>query len=399
MYNNKTLILCRLIFSLIIASALVAQPAAAGWFADTMTDPLDGKIDSSKFLAEEKGFLPVPIIITEPAVGYGLGIAGVFFHDPLAGKTEPGKEFEPNPDADGNLKPPSASAVFGGYTENDTWFAGGMHRGIWNDDTLRYTGVLAEANVNMKFYGLDSGNGNLGGNPVSFNTKATYFLQELVFRIKESNYFAGLEYTYLKTDNTFNTSELLPGIGLPDVEFDSTSAGLGLVLQYEGLNNTITPGQGLKAQINMTNYGDTWGGDAEFDKYRVFANYYFPVSTDWVVGLRGDTSAVTGDPPFYEYPYINLRGIPAMRYQGEQTIVGETEVRWDFTPRWSAIGFVGAGKAVSDKGNSEDETVISKGIGFRYLVARRFGMRAGIDVAWGPEDTAFYIQVGSAWGR
>jgi hypothetical protein len=149
----------------------------------------------------------------------------------------------------------------------------------------------------------------------------------------------------------------------------------------------------------MTNYGDTWGGDAEFDKYRVFANYYFPVSTDWVVGLRGDTSAVTGDPPFYEYPYINLRGIPAMRYQGEQTIVGETEVRWDFTPRWSAIGFVGAGKAVSDKGNSEDETVISKGIGFRYLVARRFGMRAGIDVAWGPEDTAFYIQVGSAWGR
>ena len=103
MYNNKTLILCRLIFSLIIASALVAQPAAAGWFADTMTDPLDGKIDSSKFLAEEKGFLPVPIIITEPAVGYGLGIAGVFFHDPLAGKTEPGKEFEPNPDADGSM--------------------------------------------------------------------------------------------------------------------------------------------------------------------------------------------------------------------------------------------------------------------------------------------------------
>jgi hypothetical protein len=399
MDNNKTAILRPLISSLFIASAFLTLPAAAGWFADTMTDPLDGKMDASKFLAEEKGFLPVPIIITEPAVGYGLGIAGVFFHDPLAGKTEPGTEFEPNPDADGNLKPPSASALFAGYTENDTWFAGGMHRGIWKDDTLRYTGVLVEANVNMKFYGLDSGNGNLGGNPVSFNTKATYFLQELLFRIKESNFFTGLEYTYLKTDNTFDTSDLFPDSGLPNVEFDSTSAGLGLVLQYEDLNNTMTPGQGLKAQVNMTNYGDRWGGDSEFNKYRIFANYWFPASTDWVVGLRADTSAVTGDPPFYEYPYIDLRGIPAMRYQGEQTIVGETEVRWDFTPRWSAIGFVGAGKAVSDRGNGDDETVISKGIGFRYLIARRFGLRAGIDVAWGPEDTAFYIQVGNAWTR
>ncbi len=32
-------------------------------------------------------------------------------------------------------------------------------------------------------------------------------------------------------------------------------------------------------------------------------------------------------------------------------------------------------------------------------MARRFGMRVGIDVAWGPEDTAFYIQVGNAWTR
>ena len=202
---NKTSILRPLISSLIIASVLVTQPTAAGWFADTMTDPLDGKMDASKFLAEEKGFLPVPIIITEPAVGYGLGIAGVFFHDPLAGKTEPGKEFEPNPDADGNLKPPSVSALFAGYTENDTWFAGGMHRGIWKDDNLRYTGVLVEANVNMKFYGLDSGNGNLGGNPVSFNTKATYFLQELLYRIKESNFFTGLEYNSSQYQTCRNT--------------------------------------------------------------------------------------------------------------------------------------------------------------------------------------------------
>lgn len=39
-----------------------------------MTDPLDNKLDTGKYLAEKKGVLPVPVIITEPAVGYGLSV-------------------------------------------------------------------------------------------------------------------------------------------------------------------------------------------------------------------------------------------------------------------------------------------------------------------------------------
>jgi hypothetical protein len=36
-------------------------------------------------------------------------------------------------------------------------------------------------------------------------------------------------------------------------------------------------------------------------------------------------------------------------------------------------------------------------VGVRYLIARRLGIFVGADVARGPETTAFYIQVGSAW--
>jgi hypothetical protein len=31
------------------------------------------------------------------------------------------------------------------------------------------------------------------------------------------------------------------------------------------------------------------------------------------------------------------------------------------------------------------------------VVARRLGLYAGLDIAKGPEDTAIYIQAGSAW--
>jgi hypothetical protein len=63
------------------------------------------------------------------------------------------------------------------------------------------------------------------------------------------------------------------------------------------------------------------------------------------------------------------------------------------------LGFVGAGWAAdsaSDLGG-ESDTIISKGVGFRYLIAKKLGLWSGIDVAAGPEDTVFYIQAGSAW--
>ncbi len=53
---------------------------------DGFIDPDDGMFDVSHLLAEKKGFFPVPIIITESAVGYGGGAALIFLHDPFAGR-------------------------------------------------------------------------------------------------------------------------------------------------------------------------------------------------------------------------------------------------------------------------------------------------------------------------
>ena len=101
--------------------------------------------------------------------------------------------------------------------------------------------------------------------------------------------------------------------------------------------------------------------------------------------------------PFYSLPYITLRGVPALRYQGTSAISLEAEVRWNFYGRWSVVGFGGLGQAVdstSDFGGDAD-TITAGGGGFRYLLARAFGLQAGIDVAQGLEDTVVYIQIGN----
>ena len=58
----------------------------------------------------------------------------------------------------------------------------------------------------------------------------------------------------------------------------------------------------------------------------------------------------------------------------------------------------GAGKAF-DTWNKFDEAnlVGSGGAGFRYLLARKFKLRVGIDVARGPDTWAYYIVFGSNW--
>ena len=93
--------------------------------------------------------------------------------------------------------------------------------------------------------------------------------------------------------------------------------------------------------------------------------------------------------PFYQLPFIEMRGIPFFRYQADEVALVEAELRWNVTPRWALVAFAGRGKA--------DESASAWGLGFRRLVARRLGIYMGIDVARGPEETAIYIQAGSAW--
>ena len=98
------------------------------------------------------------------------------------------------------------------------------------------------------------------------------------------------------------------------------------------------------------------------------------------------------------YPYIEMRGIPVNRYRGRATLLTETEFRWDVVKRWSIMFYTGMGKAF-DKWNEfgDAKLVYNYGTGFRYLIARKFKLRMGLDLARGPEDFAYYIVFGSNW--
>ena len=371
------------ILSLLVFLVFLVLPGIghAGWLADTFIDPSDGYLDTSKWLLEKEGFLPVPIIITEPAVGYGGGLAAVYFHDQIGTKKG---------------TPPSVSALAGAATENGTWFVGGGHLGIWRNDTIRYKGGLGTGLVKMDYYGLPGINGQKSRG-VHFETEAIFLVQELQFRLWDSPFFAGMGYNFVDTKNKFKLSSNDSFPGLPGINFDSRSAALSLMLNYDSRDNMFTPSNGMAAELKLMDFNEHWGSDQNFKKYSASFLSYTGLNDKLILGFRGDGKVIDGDAPFYSYPFIDMRGIKAMQYQGDKTLLGEVELRWAITPRWALVGFGGAGKAYNDGLKGDSDIIYSKGLGVRYLIASKLGLQVGLDVAKGPDDTAIYIQFGSSW--
>ena len=177
---------------------------------------------------------------------------------------------------------------------------------------------------------------------------------------------------------------------------------MGFVLEYDGRDNIFTPTQGLKIDYKNKLYV---GEGALSRSYEYFMSEfsslkYWKLSKDLNLGWRVEGDFSSGEVPFYALPFIYMRGIPMMRYQGNHVALTELEGRWNFTPRWSMLGFTGVGRTanlLSSFGSSTNRSTI--GTGFRYLTARQLGMHAGIDIAKGPEEWVFYITIGSAWAR
>jgi hypothetical protein len=344
-------------------------------------DSLDQAIDISDWLINKKGILLIPTLITEPAVGYGVGAAAVFFHSSYSEKNGP----------------PSMSGVLGAGTENGTWAAGIFHAGFWNRDKIRYLGAAVKMYANVGFYG--SGNtGLLGDEPVNLNLDAWFLLQQLKFRVAGSNFFLGGRYLLLKTDNTFEIPVDIPDFN--GIKFNSTLSEVSLKFELDSRNNVFTPTKGVFLALSGT-YSDTWlGGDDLYGRIGLCLIGYIPASNRVFLGIRHESNYSLGDVPFYARPIVSLRGAPIMKYQNVNTTLLEAELSWNVYKRWYLSGFTGIGNAFSNIADlKEGKSVSTLGTGFRYLLARKLGTSMGMDFAFSQDDFAFYIIFGTAWLR
>ncbi len=97
-------------------------------------------------------------------------------------------------------------------------------------------------------------------------------------------------------------------------------------------------------------------------------------------------------------PFVSLRGIPALRYQAKTAGAFEVEGRYNFSERWAGIAFAGAGFTKNDEAPLETtQNIKSIGAGVRFQALKEQNVWLGLDIAKGPEEYAWYIQIGQGW--
>jgi len=181
----------------------------------------------------------------------------------------------------------------------------------------------------------------------------------------------------------------------------TTMSMLQPMVNWDSRNNIFTPNKGLNTGF-VFSYNATWlGGDEDFYKLNPYFLGYKPITENIFSGLRMDSQFMIGDAPFYAKPYVKMRGVPAMKYQSDNTILVETEWKFKVYKRWSIDTFVGSGKAFESFDTFGSATwVYSYGLGFRYKISRLYGIDAGMDFAWSNNgDFGFSIVFGSAWNK
>lgn len=367
---------------LIVVVILVAPALArAGWM-DQFRDPQDGAFDMSKYLLESRGIFPVPILITEPAVGYGGGLMLAFFQQSLA-------ELAAQREEGAAYRPPNIYAVGGLATENGTWGAAGGGMVTFHQDRWRWRGGGGYANVEVTYYGAD----NALSNGLDYSVHGTALVNHLLYRLGDTHTWLVARWVFLDLESQFDVaSDLAPR------DSKRRSSGLGPSIEYDSRDTIFTPSRGWTGSLDMLFYDPAFGSDESFQTYRAHVFAYAPVLKRCVLGMRLDGRTARGGVPFYMLPYVDIRGIAAAHYQDQNTGVAEGELRFNVTPRWALMGFGGVGRAWGLRENFSDaDTRVAGGTGFRYLVARQLKMYSGLDFAWGPDDFAFYIQVGNAW--
>jgi len=345
----------------------------------------DGWLDMSKFLDTAYGFVPLIVPITEPAVGYGAAGALVFIDREGAGQW-------------GERSRPNIAAVGGLATENGTsgLFAG--HLGTWQGGRLRTLAAVADADVNLEFFGL-GGDRNPGDGGLGYTIGARGGVVGGTYRLGDTPFWVGARYALVQTRITLDA----PGAGLPGVtasDYDLRLAALTPQITFDTRDNFFTPTHGWYVDLSVPVAREALGSDRDFEKVTLTAMHFRPLGESLFLGARGTGKASSSGTPFFMRPYVALRGVAALRYQGEQAAELEAELRWQVHPRFGVVAFGGAGTARGDAAQVDrDKNVTTAGAGFRYLIARTYGLHMGVDVAVGPDDPAIYIVFGNAWLR
>ena len=380
-WNRMPLAACCLGVCLLGMMILFPQTVMAK-IEEKIEDVIEDETDAQGILKKEWRWAPVPSIISNPTLGTGLALALMYIH--------------PQKEGDSGSRS-NVTGVAGMYTSTDSWMGALFHSGSYLNDRVRPSGGLAQGEFNLKFYGIGN-DSPIRDRPIDYNARTTMVLPKVLLRLPQKNWFVGTSYFFLKIDNSFDLSSLLPN--LPEIEIPTQTAGLSLILSHDSRDNNMGPRRGNWLEVSVTDYGSYLGGDFDYEKLKAKFVHYLPLTDLTTLGYRVDIVTTGDGAPFYDLAGLNLRGFPMGLYTDKSAASAQVQINHRFHPRWIGLVFGGGGRiADTIPGLGGEPTRWAGGAGMRFVLNEKQRLSLGVDVTIGNEEVGVYIQMGDGLSR
>ncbi len=342
-----------------------------------------GTKDSVK--VKNKGNLvPFPVPITDENIGYG-GVLGL-------------AHMKKNTKSNRENTPKNITGIAGGGTNKGTWLATVFHSSTFNNDKIRYGGILGYASINLDFYILEEI--EFIHFPVETNISFWGTQHQVLFRLGNSKFFVGPQYRFMDINGGLNIKISHPNFD--DLKFyksfSDRISGLALLGNFDNRDQTISPVKGYYAGFVFRTVASWLGASRDYNQGDIFAYAYYKLGSRVYSILHFDHQYTGDKAPFYIKPFIGLRGIPAMRYQGNQVTTAEMQWRVDVYKSWSLVAFTGLGEAYNKFNDfNTSKLLYNYGTGIRYTLKKVDNLRVGVDFGWGTDDNfGWVISFGTA---
>lgn len=367
--------------SLLLCGILIACPTAL-WAQDIETSAASLQAPVEQVGRQKASFVVMPIPMSNPAIGSGLGVAALAIYQPK-----------------GSVRPWTSGAG-GLYTDTKSWGLAVFQKAYLSGDKYRLTAGAGTGVFNVDFFGIGNDAGS-DGRSVELEQKASGAVVEVLVRMRK-HVHAGLRYRYIKMDSSFDTTSLLPQLQLPPIELQSQVSQLGLSGELDSRDSEYFPRSGLYANAQWLVSSEALGSDFDYSRLTAAVNGYHDVNDKTVVAWRGSVCRSSDGGPFYDlcnYGQSNdLRGYTAGQYRDHAMFAVQAEVRRKIYKRFGAVAFVGVGEVASEfsKFNTKD-LLPAAGIGARFEASTKYHVNMSIDYAVGDGTSALYFYVGEAF--
>jgi outer membrane protein assembly factor BamA len=283
------------------------------------------------------------------------------------------------------------------YSENESIGGGVFHKMSLGGDQWRMSAAAFTADLRYDYFGI-------GGAPdfrIPLKQQMDLLLGEALYRVRP-NLYLGLQAVTARTNTGIDLPPdlLPPDIPPLDLSLDIDLVSLAPKLQFDTRDNPFYPRKGWLIEGALGISRKDLGGDVDYQRHDWAVNHYLAVTDRATLAFRGAAQYVGGDAPFFLYPAFgqgsDLRGYQTGTYRDRFLFAAQAEWRQRLSPRWGAVAFAGLGTVSPDFGGW-DETLPSAGVGLRWVAAPKNNLSVRVDVAWGKDDSEFYVSIGEAF--